>query len=277
MPPLFASEGHVQRRGTDVTPWLNDSQNATRGLDILQQPPTVEAEDGKQFKACPRCYSPVLTVSEGVFFIRTETMSKKKKTGAKKKTAAVERKKRTPRYVNMEKALKDIDAPFDRDVFAYIAGWVQPDGRTWPDSPTLKTIAHHVAPDAYSSRWAQYMVSFAVHDLEESGLLRIYRDYTQGDEHPRNIYMVNHCYMLDAAENNEPRNIERASARASFQKLGALGAIVESEGTASASENRSADILSKLADLLSDYHKKQEVLADVTLQRVTDFLQDALA
>ena len=102
----------------------------------------------------------------------------KKKT-AKKKTAATEKKKRVPRDVNMQTAVKDIDAPFDRDVFAYIAGWVQPDGRTWPDSPTLKTIAHHVAPDADSSRWAQIMVSFAVHDLEEAGLLRIYRDYTK--------------------------------------------------------------------------------------------------
>ena len=210
-------------------------------------------------------------------------MSKKKKTGAKKKTAAVERKKHTPRYVNMEKALKDIDDPFDRDVFAYIAEWVQPDGRTWPDSPTLKTIAHHVAPDADSSRWAQYMVSFAVHNLEESGLLRIYRDYTQGDEHPRNIYIVNHCYMLDAIENTEPQNIERASADMRN----------ESENS-----SRSADILSELAALLADYHKKQDILAAgireaedeanriregqdylaaVTLQRITGFLTDALA
>lgn len=207
----------------------------------------------------------------------------KKKT-AKKKTAATEKKKRVPRYVNMEKALKDIDAPFDRDVFAYIAGWVQPDGRTWPDSPTLKTIAHHVAPDAYSSRWAQYMVSFAVHDLEEAGLLRIYRDYTQEDEHPRNIYIVNHCYMLDA---NEP------------QSIGALGATVSADiRNESENSGRSADILSELADLLADYHKKQDifaagireaedeadriregqdVLAAVTLQRVTGFLKDALA
>lgn len=206
----------------------------------------------------------------------------KKKT-AKKKTAAAGRKKRVPRYVNMEKAVKDIDDPFDRDVFAYIAGWVQPDGRTWPDSPTLKTIAHHVAPDADSSRWAQYMVSFAVHNLEESGLLRIYRDYTQEDEHPRNIYIVNHCYMLDAIENTAPQNIERASADMRN----------ESENS-----SRSADILSKLADLLSDYQKKQDILAAgireaedeanriregqdclaaVTLQRITGFLKDALA
>lgn len=206
----------------------------------------------------------------------------KKKT-AKKKTAAAGRKKHTPRYVNMEKALKDIDDPFDRDVFAYIAGWVQPDGRTWPDSPTLKTIAHHVAPDADSSRWAQYMVSFAVHNLEESGLLRIYRDYTQGDEHPRNIYIVNHCYMLDAIENTEPQNIERASADMRN----------ESENS-----SRSADILSELAALLADYQKKQDILAAgireaedeanriregqdclaaVTLQRITGFLKDALA
>ena len=206
----------------------------------------------------------------------------KKKT-AKKKTAAAGRKKRVPRYVNMEKAVKDIDDPFDRDVFAYIAGWVQPDGRTWPDSPTLKTIAHHVAPDADSSRWAQYMVSFAVHNLEESGLLRIYRDYTQGDEHPRNIYIVNHCYMLDAIENTEPQNIERASADMRN----------ESENS-----SRSADILSELAALLADYQKKQDILAAgireaedeanriregqdclaaVTLQRITGFLKDALA
>lgn len=188
----------------------------------------------------------------------------KKKTEAKKKTA--ERKKRTPRYVNMEKALKDISAPFDRDVFTYIAGWVQPDGRTWPNSPSIKTIAHHVAPDAYSSQWAQTMVSFAVHDLEESGLLRIYRDYTQEDAHPRNIYIVNHCYMLDAMENTEPQSI-------------------------------SADILSELADLLNDYQKKQDILAAgirkaedeadriregqdhlaaVTMRQVVDFLNDAL-
>ena len=168
-------------------------------------------------------------------------------------------------------------------MFAYIAGWVQPDGRTWPDSPTLKTIAHHVAPDADSSRWAQYMVSFAVHNLEESGLLRIYRDYTQGDEHPRNIYIVNHCYMLDAIENTEPQNIERASADMRN----------ESENS-----SRSADILSELAALLADYQKKQDILAAgireaedeanriregqdclaaVTLQRITGFLKDALA
>lgn len=213
--------------------------------------------------------------------------TKKKKTGAKKKTEATGREKHVSRYVNMEKALKDIDAPFDRDVFAYIAGWVQPDGRTWPDSPTLKTIAHHVAPDAYSSRWAKYMVSFAVHDLEEAGLLRIYRDYTQEDEHPRNIYIVNHCYMLDAAENNEP------------QSIGTPGATVSAHiRNASENSGRSADILSELAALLADYQKKQDifaagireaedeadriregqdVLAAVTLQRITGFLKDALA
>ena len=224
-------------------------------------------------------------------------MAAGKKTAKKKKTT--ERKKHTPRYVNMEKALKDIDAPFDRDVFAYIAEWVQPDGRTWPDSPTLKTIAHHVAPDAYSSRWAQYMVSFSVHDLEESGLLRIYRDYTQEDEHPRNIYIVNHCYMLDAIENTGPQSIERASARASFQRLGALNATVSADmRNSSENSGRSADILCQLAGLVADYQKKQDifaagireaeeeadriregqdVLAAVTLQRVTDFLTDSLA
>ena len=194
-------------------------------------------------------------------------MAAKKKKPATKKETAGKRKKRVLRYVNMEKALKDISAPFDRDVFAYIAEWVQPDGRTWPNSPSIKTIAHHVAPDAYSSQWAQTMVSFAVHDLEECGLLRIYRDYTQNDEHPRNIYIVNHCYMLDAAGNTEPQSID------------ALSAIVRSEDMSSESENssRSADILSELADLLSDYHKKQDVLAAVTLQRITGFLKDALA
>lgn len=199
----------------------------------------------------------------------------KKKPAAKKKTAAAGRKKRVPRYVNMEKAVKDIDDPFDRDVFAYIAGWVQPDGRTWPDSPTLKTIAHHVAPDADSSRWAQYMVSFAVHNLEESGLLRIYRDYTQGDEHPRNIYVVNHCYMLDAIENTEPQTV-----------------------FATSDTDRLNRILRELSDCLTDYQKDYEILAAgcqqaqadagsfrmcqerltaTTLHRVAGFLQDALA
>lgn len=214
-------------------------------------------------------------------------MAAKKKKPATKKETAGKRKKRVLRYVNMEKALKDISAPFDRDVFTYIAGWVQPDGRTWPNSPSIKTIAHHVAPDAYSSQWAQTMVSFAVHDLEEAGLLRIYRDYTQNDEHPRNIYIVNHCYMLDATGNTEP------------QSIGALSAIVGSEDMSSESEDssRSADILCKLADLLNDYQKKQDIiaagiqeaqddvkrfregqdhLAAVTLRRVADFLNNAL-
>ena len=226
-------------------------------------------------------------------------MAAKKKKPATKKETAGKRKKRVPRYVNMEKALKDISAPFDRDVFTYIAGWVQPDGRTCPNSPSIKTIAHHVAPDAYSSQWAQTMVSFAVHDLEEAGLLRIYRDYTQGDEHPRNIYIVNHCYMLDTPGNTEPQNIERASARASFQRLGALGAIVSADmRNESENSSRSADILSELAALLADYQKKQGIfaagireaedeanriregqdcLAAVTLQRITGFLKDALA
>lgn len=227
-------------------------------------------------------------------------MATEMKTATKKKTAAKKKRKehvRTPRYVNMDKALEDIDgypeSLFDREVFTYIAGWVQWDGRTWPESPSLKTIIHNVAPDAESSlgeKDAQYLVSFSVHRLEDAGLLRIYQDCLKVGEHPRNIYMIPSRYMLDVPKNTED----------SVQAETITSAPVETEDTPSEPGNvsRSDDTLRKLADLLADYHKNQNILAvglqgaenvaarirggqdhlaAVTLRRISDFLQDALA
>ncbi len=213
-----------------------------------------------------------------------------KKPATKKKTARKKKKTRAntvildkPQYVDVDKALDTLEnysaGQLDRDVFTFIAGWVYPDGRTYPTSPALKTIANGVGTTTGS-------VSKAVHRLKEFGLLRIDRDYTQEDEHPRNIYTIPRRYLLDETSN-------------AAQSIGALSAIVGSEDMSSESgdSSRSADILCKLADLLNDYQKKQNIitagireaeddavrfregqdyLAAVTLHRVTGFLNDAL-
>lgn len=149
-----------------------------------------------------------------------------------------------PCHVDIEKAVKDLDdysaSQLDRQVFAFIAGWANRKGETWPCSPCLKTIANAVGKCTVT-------VSKSVHRLEEWGLLEISQGYLDEDEHPRNMYAIPSRYLLD----------ETASADASASAQNTAN----SSGTSERTEHFTPDfILRVLSDLLAVYRKDQDTL-----------------